>query len=122
MVIRILMGGFSAVIFTCLIFGGFLQGDLFPVFMSQVYSPATAATGFWAWLQRFMEIALNQRDTVMTGPNAAKLVIWSLVAGFSERLLPDSFSRLESNHQPTTPRRHGPVSDPVTDDTGPPMQ
>jgi hypothetical protein len=75
-------GAISAVILYLVIAGGLLEGALFPKFtLSEDNSTREFLKGFL---------------TVMTpykAPDYAKLVVWSFIAGFAERFVPDTLSR-----------------------------
>lgn len=79
---RLVIGAIAAFVMYLLIASNLLAGDLFP---SVTYRapPADPTIG----------------DESLTIPSIAfaKLLIWSVIAGFSERLLPDQLSRLENS-------------------------
>jgi hypothetical protein len=79
---RLIIGGIAALVMYFLIAGRLLAGDLFPM---PEYSNAL--------------LDGKSGDTTLAIPSAgfAKLLIWSVIAGFSERLLPDQLNRLESS-------------------------
>lgn len=66
------LGALFAIMLLALFIGGFLQGELFPSFG---YSTS------WLWLNFRL-------------PDWGKLVVWSFVVGFSERLMPGVFDQL----------------------------
>lgn len=83
LLVRLLVGAFSALVLYLVIAAGLLGGDLFP-------SPVEGG-GFgplWVWYESYG----------YSGPSAnfAKLIVWCFIAGFSERFLPDSLSALEA--------------------------
>ncbi|HEY7556767.1 MAG TPA: hypothetical protein VIH18_18360 [Candidatus Binatia bacterium] len=77
-------GAIFAVVLYMLFAGSFLEGSLFP----KIATPAEEYTGGI----NFGEFA------VATGPETgfayAKLIVWSFVAGFAERFVPDALSRI----------------------------
>ena len=81
------LGALFAVMLLALFVGGFLQGELFPSF------------GFadsWLWLNFRL-------------PDWGKLVVWSFVVGFSERLMPGVFDQLterfsQQREEPAPPK------------------
>jgi hypothetical protein len=81
--VRLLVGALSALIVYFVIAGRLIGGELFP---------APEATGGFGPLWQPYDGANY------TGPTAnfAKLIVWSFIAGFSERFLPDSLSTLEA--------------------------
>jgi hypothetical protein len=85
--VRLLVGGLCALVLYFLIAGRLLAGELFP-------EPIIAdGEGFGA-LWKFYD----DQGTAYSGPtsNFAKLIVWSFIAGFSERFLPDHLSALET--------------------------
>lgn len=80
---RLIIGGIAALVMYFLIAGRLLAGDLFP---AADYSKALIDNA-------------QSGATILAIPSAgfAKLLIWSVIAGFSERLLPDQLARLESS-------------------------
>lgn len=84
--IRLWVGAIGSIIIFYAIFGGLLGGELFPN-IACVGDAKTCTIGEWF------------QDRVWTSlPNAdyAKLVIWSFIGGFSERLIPDFLTRTEA--------------------------
>lgn len=81
--IRLLTGVMGALVMYLLIRSGLLGGSIFP---SENFS-----AGLWQPIEeRVSKYALP-------GIDFAKLVVWSIVAGFSERLIPDQLARLEAS-------------------------
>lgn len=76
LLIRLIVGSFCAVIFYFLIAGNLVSGELFPK----------------------AEISKQPDQKLLNFPdtNFAKLMIWSTLAGFSERLVPDRLTKLEA--------------------------
>lgn len=66
------LGALFAVMLLALFIGGLLQGELFPSF---------ASSNSWLWLS-------------FRVPDWGKLIVWSFVVGFSERLMPSVFDQL----------------------------
>ena len=75
------VGGTSAALLFYLCAGGILPASVFPALSSVSAQPANS-------LQAFVGIEATAYS------DAAKLVVWSFVAGFSERFIPDTVSRL----------------------------
>jgi len=79
-----ILGAVGALVLYCVFDAGLLKGDLFPT-MYTVPKPAQGSLSFEKYL-------------FAAGPSAgidhAKLLVWSFLAGFSERLLPDALDRL----------------------------
>jgi hypothetical protein len=86
-------GAVFALIMYMLFIGGLVNGDLFP----KIDAPSG---GNW------MTLLLTAAPA--GGANLAKLVIWSFIAGFSERLVPDTVDRLAAEVTPATPSRPAP--------------
>ena len=74
--VRLIMGVIGAILMYLLIIGGLLGGQLFP-----------SATIKELWTAAPFD---------MPTPDFAKLLIWSTIAGFSERFIPDQFTNLTS--------------------------
>ena len=77
-------GAIFAVILYLLFIGGFLKGNLFPEITTPM-DKFTGGLGFGVFAN-------------LTGPGTgveyAKLVVWSFIAGFAERFVPDALSRV----------------------------
>lgn len=78
-------GAIFAILMLTLFIGGFVQGNLFPAF----------STTTW--------LGLNFRVN-----DWGKLVVWSFVAGFSERIMPNLFDRLVEHFQSSDLRGNRP--------------
>jgi len=91
--LRLLYGVIGAVVFYFFIRGAFVGGNLFPTLRPGMVSEQTT----WM-LHVIVEGATRNVPTATdlspTG-EFAKLLIWSFLAGFSERLVPDTLSQLE---------------------------
>jgi hypothetical protein len=87
LMVRLLVGGLSAVIVHFVISGNLIGGELFP-------SPgATEGGGFGALWTTF-----DADGMPYAGPSAnyAKLIVWCFISGFSERFLPDHLTALDA--------------------------
>jgi hypothetical protein len=80
-----LTGAISATVLYLLFAGGLLKGDLFPEIGAEK-GPGTALD-----FQTFLSM-IEPRNSVAY----AKLLIWGFIAGFAERLVPDTLNRLVS--------------------------
>jgi hypothetical protein len=85
-----LLGAIFAIVLSFMFIGGVLKGSVFPAF----YTPHVGKEGlenFWfAW------------ETVpTTAEEYGKLFVWAFLAGFAERLVPDSLDRLASKLTPS---------------------
>jgi hypothetical protein len=79
---RLIIGAIAAFLIYLLISGNLLAGDLFPQASLTGNEPKDA--------QASLKLAPN---------GLSKLLVWSVIAGFSERLLPDQLDRLTSTAQ-----------------------
>lgn len=73
-----LTGGFLAVVLYAIFISGLLQGDLFPSFTFDTVDAAKPGTIV------FQDIMLIHATTI---PAYAKLLVWSFIAGYSEKLV-----------------------------------
>jgi hypothetical protein len=78
-------GAVFAMLLYALFVGGFLEGVLFPKFMGH----AGGAPGSLPYELHSFHIMNPQ-----TMADFAKLIVWSFIAGFAERLVPDALERL----------------------------
>lgn len=76
-------GAILGVLMLSLFIGGFVQGNLFPKFSD---------------MQSWLELNFRVADW-------GKLIIWSFIAGFSERLMPGLFDRLSDHFHSTELRK-----------------
>jgi hypothetical protein len=83
-----LLGAIFAVIISMMFMGGFLTGSLLPEFWHPLPLPAESQpAGFFRDILQILP---------KNGVNYAKLFLWAFLAGFAERLVPDSLDRLSS--------------------------
>jgi hypothetical protein len=84
-------GAVFALVLYAMFTGGLITGAVFPQISTPV--PESPYLRFWTYF-------------VFSGPSSgldwAKLVIWSFVAGFAERFVPDALSRLSTTSPQTT--------------------
>lgn len=80
---RLIAGALGALIVYCLIRGEILGGDLFPNHFKELMADVVLYAGE------------DQVTMPVINADFAKLIVWSTLAGFSERLIPDQFSKLE---------------------------
>ena len=89
-----LLGAIFAVLLTLMFIGGILKGSMFPEFFS---SPGHHGLPFFDFTWNTLPKASEEYG---------KLFVWSFIAGFAERLVPDSIDRLtdkfaQSNQTPS---------------------
>lgn len=83
-----IFGAVFSLVLYCIFLSGLLNSDIFPAF----YFPSPPPTG-----PNTEFIIRILRDTYpSTGPDLAKLLFWSFVAGFAERFVPQIISNLTS--------------------------
>jgi hypothetical protein len=82
-------GAIFAAILYALLISGLLSGDLFP----HIYTPQTPAPPLFT-----VPFKLFATDTgPIGGIDVAKLMVWSFIAGFAERLVPDTLDRIAAS-------------------------
>ncbi|MFZ6644943.1 hypothetical protein ACO0LO_04460 [Undibacterium sp. TJN25] len=77
-------GALFAVIFYIIFVAGLVKGDLFPAFPDSIGDPKEQPPYFSEFLRHATPESLVQY---------AKLIVWSFIAGFFERMVPDTLSR-----------------------------
>ncbi|MES2071745.1 MAG: hypothetical protein V4488_15425 [Pseudomonadota bacterium] len=77
-------GALFAVIFYIVFVAGLVKGDLFPEFVDRASQKSGSAPYFSEFLKHATPNSVVQY---------AKLIVWSFIAGFFERLVPDTLSR-----------------------------
>ena len=92
----VISGGLFAVLLYMLIIGGLLEGDLFPKLMAQNDDAQPGGVSFWDF---------QQQSRPTSSSNYAKLIVWSFLAGFAERFVPDTLSGFISKRE--TDKRGG---------------
>ena len=87
-----LLGAIFALIGALFFISGYMEGDLFPRFITPTPPDPTAGPGqtFWTFITGTRPVG---------GDDVAKLLIWSFLAGFAERLIPDALDRLVGRAQ-----------------------
>jgi hypothetical protein len=68
---------------------GFLKGDLFPAMMTMSAQVAEEADSVSLVMSEFFT-----NTYPITGSDCAKLMVWSFIAGFAEKFVPDTLDRL----------------------------
>lgn len=96
---RLLYGTIGAIIFYMFLRSGLLGGDMFP----HLDRIGIAEQHVWRFGPRGVEQDANAKALLPSGltvlaptVDLAKLLVWSFIAGFSERLVPDTIGRIEN--------------------------
>ena len=116
--LRLLIGVIGAMIFYFFICGKFVGGGLFPIMSAGMVTEQTTWT--LHLVGQATKVAAKAKAAGVPAitelsPNGefAKLLVWSFLAGFSERLVPDTLSQLEKKSadalQAPTPRAPDPA-------------
>ncbi|WID99687.1 hypothetical protein QO058_30265 (plasmid) [Bosea vestrisii] len=79
--VRLIFGGAAALLLYLMIAGHLLGGDIFPAKEFSVFTRKIPDGQGWL--------------AVVPSIDFAKLLVWSAIAGFSERLVPEQFTRLQ---------------------------
>ncbi|MGI9485830.1 MAG: hypothetical protein ACR2RF_08100 [Geminicoccaceae bacterium] len=87
LVVRLGFGMVGSMILYFMLAGGFLEGGLFPKFEDMQITGH--AVSLWD----------IQLDALLPNPEFAKLIVWSFIGGFSERLIPAALEKTESQAQ-----------------------
>jgi hypothetical protein len=86
-------GAIFALILYVIFLSGLLQGHLFPAFYIPPFADAPTAENIRAFLAETYP---------KSGPDCAKLIFWSFVAGFSERFVPQIVGTISKSVQSGT--------------------
>jgi len=84
-------GALFAILVYLMFVGGYFKGELFPSFPED--PPRAAAAAGKAEHSKTMSRYLSHMDP-LHATDLAKLLIWCFIAGFAERLIPDTLNRL----------------------------
>lgn len=84
-----IFGGVFALVLYLVFLSGIVSGDLFPVFSFPAQDVASAEGDYM--LRIFRETYPS------SGPDLAKLLFWSFIAGFSERFVPQLISKVTNS-------------------------
>lgn len=94
--LRLLCGVIGAIFFYFFICGKFVGGNLFPILTSGMITEQTIWTLHLAGpVTKAKAYDLKATSDLSPTVEFAKLVVWSFLAGFSERLVPDTLVGLE---------------------------
>ena len=77
-------GGIFALVLMLMFLSGIVEGAMFPKYYHQAIDTSNGVVSFKLWL-------INTCPA--TGPDIAKLLFWSFVAGFSERFVPQIITK-----------------------------
>ncbi len=88
------VGAIAAAVLYMLFASGLLQGDLFPYFVCKVGEDE--CTSF--------DLLVNEWGPEQAS-DYAKIIVWGLIAGFAERLVPDTLQSLSKSAQKENERR-----------------
>jgi hypothetical protein len=94
-VLSLFLPAINGAIFTVLLYlfisGGLLQGDVFPTLVVHASDPKPSeGAGL---------LDLFNQARPASGSDYAKLIVWSFIAGFAERFVPDTLSRFVSRRE-----------------------
>jgi hypothetical protein len=89
-----LLGAIFAIVLFFIFLGGYLSGALFPEF-----TLPSLSVGSFAW-----------SGTRMSGAVFAQLLIWSFIAGFAERFVPDTLTRLVDRGREASTSSNSPLA------------
>jgi hypothetical protein len=95
----IIISGVFAVIINLFFLAGYIKGGVFPFENDSVPNGLTGAFIF----------LMNLHS--LQGTVIAKILIWSIVAGFSERLIPDNLSKLQETLTSADKKGHLDISE-----------
>ncbi|GHE20855.1 hypothetical protein [Halomonas urumqiensis] len=98
-----IFGGIFALVLYLLFLADIISGELFPAF--DFPRPPTGADDEPVTGQAFMQRVFKETYPA-TGPDLAKLLFWSFVAGFSERFVPQLISKVTKSSTRTDPPEH----------------
>ncbi len=104
-----LLGAVFAIVLALMFIAGILEGSMFPTF----YSPSTHHR------EGLTFFTFTWSTLPISGADYARLFVWSFLAGFAERLVPDNLDRLASKLGPAD-RRRSPVTPSVPGSGSPP--
>jgi hypothetical protein len=85
MLFGLFRGAASAIILNMVLVSQFIQGEIFPEYNKMVDPQPSGLNEAFAFLLHLDKFS---------APEIAKILVWSLVAGYSERLIPDTIRKL----------------------------
>lgn len=100
-----IIGVIAAAVLYLLFAGKLIEGGLFPTFVCRPPAKAPTDTGCNA----FGEFIMNWSPQAAT--DYAKVIVWGFIAGFAERLVPDTLTTLSNSKPPAT----APAADDASD-------